>query len=376
MTRLISTVRAADRFAADPGRSYTLPARYYYDPEIYEREKEAIFYRSWQFVGHAEKAANPGDYVTFKIHDQNVLIIRGQDGALRAFYNVCSYRAHELLEGAGNVEVITCPYHGWTYELDGRLRSARGSEKVEDFDAEEFCLKEVLVEVFLNFVFINLDRDARSLKSQTGTLEDEVRGFLPELDKLTFAHRTPYDLKANWKNVIENFNECYHCPLIHPTLSNDILQMSSYRIVTHDIHLSHRSRAKPPEDGVYDFDPKVSEHGQELGAWWLWPNIAFEVYPGGYLNTFHVMPAGPERSLKYLDFYLFDKTPTEEQQKVIDYRNATVELEDVAVVESVQRGLRSRAYRQGRLMVNPERNEDSEHALHHIQRLVLDALGR
>lgn len=131
------------RLNADPARSYTLSARYYTSPEIFEREREAVFFRSWIYAGHAEDLREPGSYITTMVLDQNILIARGKDMTLRAFYNVCSHRAHELLKGAGRAKVITCPYHAWSYHLDGRLRTARGSEKVESFDAAEFCLKPV-----------------------------------------------------------------------------------------------------------------------------------------------------------------------------------------------------------------------------------------
>ena len=160
--------RLLNKYQPDPERSYNLPARYYTDPEIFEREKEAIFFKTWQFVGHVEDLPEPGCYITTKIFDQNVVIIRGKDGHLRAFYNVCSHRAHELLEGSGKEAKISCPYHGWTYELDGGLFSARGSEKVKGFEPSEFCLKTVRLEVFLNLIFVNLDPDAPSLERPSG----------------------------------------------------------------------------------------------------------------------------------------------------------------------------------------------------------------
>ena len=130
----------------DPARSYTLSARYYISPEIYDREREAVFYRSWIYAGHVEELREPGSFITVPIIDQNVAVVRGKDGTLRAFYNVCQHRAHELLRGRGRTPVITCPYHAWSYHLDGRLRTARGSQNVEGFNADEFCLKGIQVE--------------------------------------------------------------------------------------------------------------------------------------------------------------------------------------------------------------------------------------
>ena len=315
----------ADRFGPDPERSYTLTAPHYYDPGIFRLEREAIFCRAWNLVCHADSLRAPGDYATATIGDQNIVAIRGKDGSLRAFYNVCQHRGHELLRGAGNRKAITCPYHAWSYHADGRLRSARGSERVAGFDKAEFCLKQVRIEEFCTFVFVNLDAEAAPLASRTGALEDEIRGFAPRIDDLTFSHRLTYDLAANWKNVIENFLECYHCPVAHRDFAANLVDIETYRIVTHDIHHSHSARAKAPARAAYDFDPANSDHGQELGVWFLWPNLGFEVYPGGYLNIFHVVPMGPERSLEHVDFYFFDKDPTEDQRAVIRYRDETVQ---------------------------------------------------
>src|SRR3546814_9939303 len=133
------------------------------------------------------------------IGDQNVAVIRGKDGALRAFYNVCQHRAHELLRGRGRTPVITCPYHAWSYHLDGRLRTARGSQNVEGFNADEFCLKGIQVEEFGPFVFVNLDPDAAPLAQQSGGLLDELRHTVPALDTLTKFQTATFAVKANWK---------------------------------------------------------------------------------------------------------------------------------------------------------------------------------
>src|SRR5262245_47516101 len=134
------------KFTLDPEHSYTLPAAYYTDPGVFEREKECIFFRSWNFACHQSQVREPGRYVACAIADQNIAVLRGHDGQLRAFYNVCSHRAHELLTGCGKAKLITCPYHAWTYQLDGRLRTAAGQKKVDDFEAQDFALKPVRVE--------------------------------------------------------------------------------------------------------------------------------------------------------------------------------------------------------------------------------------
>ena len=141
-------------FSEDPKKSFTMPARFYNDPEIFELEKEAIFYNSWLYVGHASQLQNPGEYITAEIHEQNVFIVRSRDGELRGFYNVCAHRGHELLSGCGKTKLIVCPYHAWAYDLDGSLKKARNSENVEGFNKCDFSLTPVQVEIFCGMVFV------------------------------------------------------------------------------------------------------------------------------------------------------------------------------------------------------------------------------
>lgn len=370
----VSLAPAADRFDADPARSYTLAAPYYFDPEVYARELDEIFYRSWNYVAYAGELASPGSYVTTRIGDQGVFVIRGKDGELRAFHNVCAHRAHELLQGSGTAKVITCPYHAWSYRLDGRLRTARGSEKVEGFDRSEFCLKPLAVETYAGFVFVNLDRSAPSLAGLAGRLEQEIRSYAPELDRLKFAHRLTYELKANWKNVVDNFLECYHCPPAHPAFV-DLVEIKGYRTVCHDLYSSHISPPGRADNKAYSFDAATG--AKDFAAWWLWPNVTFITFPGSpNIAVLHIMPTGPETTREHLDFFFADSTPTAAEMEAIRYTDEVLQVEDIGLVESVQRGLHSRGYHQGRYIVDPERTDISEHGVHHFHGLVLRALHR
>jgi choline monooxygenase len=361
-----------DRYNADPALSYTLAAPYYFDPAVYEREKEAIFYRSWNYIGHIGQFAEPGSYVTARIGDQGVFVIRGKDGRLRAFYNVCSHRAHELLQGCGAAKVITCPYHAWSYRPDGSLRTARGSENVEGFKGEEFCLKQLAVEVYAGFVFVSLDRTVPPLAGLAGDLEREIRAYVPKLDGLKFAHRLTYELKANWKNVVDNFLECYHCPPSHPAFV-DLVDIKSYRTKCHALYSSHVSPPGRANNKAYSFDGGSGENN--FAAWWLWPNVTFVTFPGcPNIAVLHMMPTGPETTLEHLDFFFSDSTPTDAEMAAIKYTDEVLQVEDIALVESVQRGLHSRGYYQGRYIVDAARTDISEHGVHHFHGLVLSAL--
>ncbi|MGH6953628.1 MAG: aromatic ring-hydroxylating oxygenase subunit alpha [Alphaproteobacteria bacterium] len=365
--------RATDRFHPDPARSYTLPSRYYHDPAVFEREREAVWARSWLLVGHGEKVREPGDYLTAELADERVIVIRGRDGTLRAFYNVCQHRAHQLLEGSGHASVITCPYHGWSYQSDGRLRSARECEKVDGFEPGAFSLKPVRVELFCGFMFVNLDAAAPSLASLAPELEAEVRQYVKNLDRLTHAHRLTFEVTANWKTIIDNYLECYHCPVSHKGLSG-MLDLDDYRIDTYRIHSSQVSGTKRNSAAAYDTTgAEVTAHC----SWWLWPNLCWLQFPGrGGMMVYSHVPEAPERTLQVVDFYFPDKTPTAREWEQIKFLETTLRPEDKRLCESVQRGLRSRGYHQGRFMVDRARRAGwSEHGVHHFQTLVRRALG-
>ena len=360
------------RFDADPEKSWTIPKSYYTDPAVYEREKEAIFFRSWNYVCHSGQVAEPGAYHTIQIADQNVVVLRGQDGVLRAFYNVCSHRAHELLSGCGHTRMITCPYHAWTYHTDGRLRSAVGQKRVEGFQPDEFALKPVKLEEYAGFVFVNLDLDAAPLASEAGTLAADIAGYAPDVPALKFAHRLTYEIKANWKNVVDNFLECYHCSVAHPAFV-DLVDIKNYHTKTYGLYSSHISPPGRSDNTAYQIGDGPS---QNFAAWWLWPNVTFNVFPGSAnITVLHIQPTGPETTLEHFDFFFADATPTEGEQQAIDYIDRVLQPEDIGLVESVQRGLHSRGYLQGRLMVDRDRSFNSEHGLHHFHRLVLQKLG-
>jgi choline monooxygenase len=360
------------KFDRDPEKSYTAPAGFYTDPLVYEREKEEIFFKSWNYAAHVSQLAEPGSYVTTMVADQNIAVIRGHDGELRAFYNVCSHRAHELLKGCGKANIVTCPYHAWTYHLDGRLRSAIGQKRVDGFAAEDFGLKPVRLEEYAGFVFVNLDPDAVPLKETAGDLANEIAGYNNEVPQLKFTHRLTYDIKANWKNVVDNFLECYHCTPAHPAFV-DLVDIENYRTKTYGIYSSHISPPGRADNSAYKL-PEGMEGN--FAAWWLWPNVTFNIFPGcSNITVLHIMPTGPETVREHFDLFFAEGTSPEIMQGAIDYLDKVLQPEDIGLVESVQRGLHSRGYNQGRFMVDKERTFISEHGLHHFHALVLGKLG-
>jgi carnitine monooxygenase subunit len=360
-------------FDPNPARSYSLSAEAYISQDWYDIELEAITKRTWRWVCHEEKLLEVGDYVTVNVGDQPILIVRDKREELRAFYNVCKHRAHELLSGEGRTGVITCPYHAWAYDLTGQLRKAPETENLEEFSTSEICLDQVKVEAFCGFVYVNLDAKAEPLHVISGDLGKEITHWAPDIKDLTFAHRLTYDIKSNWKNVVDNFLECYHCPTAHKDFCT-LVDMDTYKVTTHGIYSSHMAEAGKTANTAYSVeDATVTDHA----VWWLWPTTCIMRYPGrGNMIILNIIPVGPNRTLETYDFFLEESTPNEAELESVKYLDEVLQVEDIGLVESVQRGMNTPAFQQGRIVHDPEGSGKSEHAVHHFHGLVLDAYAK
>jgi choline monooxygenase len=360
-------------FDGDAEQSFTIPARYYLDADILEQEKEAIFYRNWWYSGHQSQLTEPGCYLTVQVCEQNIIVIRDKSGELKAYYNVCQHRGHELLFGNGKVRTITCPYHAWSYDFDGDLKAARNTEKMVNFDKCQFSLKPVQVEVFCGLVFVNLDPEAIPLQIQAAGLETEIREFCPRVDEVIFAQRDDYAVASNWKVMVDNFLECYHCHPAHQDFVN-MVDMSSYRSKVNGIYSSHISNmVATTESSAYHFEKGEVDFG--YAGWFLWPNLTIWIYPGEpNISTLQMIPNGAGQTIEHQDWYLPNPEPTRQQRDAMDYQRDVLQPEDVRLCESVTRGLQSKGYNQGRFVVDPERSELSEHAVHHFQQMYVDAM--
>ena len=361
---------AGEGYDSVASRSASIGSDCYIDPGFLEVERERIFRRSWQFLCHEEKLREPGSYVTASVQERSIVAVRGEDGALRAFYNVCKHRGHELLKGAGKRRLITCPYHAWVYALDGRLHRARRSELIENFDADGISLTPVQVEVFCHLVFVNLDRRAPPLAEQAEGLAREVTGYAPDLADLAFAHRLTYTVRANWKAVVDNFLECYHCPVAHRDFVT-LVEMDTYKVTTHGIWSSHMAKAGRAQNRAYGVgEASVTDHA----VWYLWPNTTLMRYPGrGNFMVWRFIPVGPEETYEEFDFFFESAPPTEPEMEAIRFIDEVLQPEDIGLVESVQRGMRTPAFERGRYLVDPNGSGLSEHAVHHFHGLVLEA---
>lgn len=362
--------RIAGGYDQNPAAAMSLKAEAYTDPAWFALEQNAIFAKSWQWVCHIEKVREPGQYVTATIAGRSIVVLRDREGVLRAFYNVCKHRAHELLEGEGVANHIMCPYHAWVYRLDGGLHRAPHTESLVGFNKDEICLDAVQVEAFCGFIYVNLDPNAAPLAEQSGDLGREIMYWAPEVEELTFGHRLTYDIKSNWKNVVDNFLECYHCPTAHKDFCT-LVDMDTYKVTTHGMYSSHMADAGQNANSAYDVsNAAVKTHA----VWWMYPTTCIMRYPGRpSMIILNIIPMGPDRTLETYDFYLVDQTPDEAEQEAIRYLDEVLQVEDIGLVESVQRGMTTPAFDQGRIVHDPEGSGKSEHAVHHFHGLVLDA---
>ena len=336
----------------------TLPWSWYSDADLLRLEQERIFRRGWQYVGPAEHAAEPGDYFTCRIGDVPVVVTRDRLGELHALLNVCRHRGSIVAQGRGNRETLQCPYHAWTYGLDGRLRAAPRANREPGLDTDNIALRELRVESWGPLLFVNADENAAPLAGTLGPVPELVAAAGIEPDSLRFRRRGEFELSCNWKIAIENYLECYHCAVAHPGFSAVVdVSADAYRLETHEL-------------GSSQFGPTKRGEGAVEGQFhWLWPTTKVYALPGPQnLAVGPLAPLGPEATTGFLDYFFPEDVGEAEVEELLAFDDQ-VGLEDRALVESVQAGVRSGLLEEGRLM--PE----SERLLSHFQQLVREALA-
>jgi phenylpropionate dioxygenase-like ring-hydroxylating dioxygenase large terminal subunit len=354
------------REALAQGRS--LPAERYTDAEFFEREKVRIFAASWNYVGRVEQVTKAGDFLTGRVGDVPVVIVRDEAGALRAYANVCRHRGSELvLEKCGNRRTLQCHYHAWTWGLDGTLRAAPHCKEQAGFDKAEFPLWPLGVDTFGPFIFVNPGSAACSLAASLGQLPSIIRSAGADIDTLTFRERREYPIQANWKVVVENFLECYHCAISHPGFA-DLIDLDKYQVVAYD-HCSVQRGPRKVSARSQHTESIATDEVQEGIYTYLWPNFMLNIYPGaGNASTNLILPIDEHHCLAVYEFFFSERMPEEDQRAMVDFIDQ-VQRQDIVIVESVQRGLRSGFYTQGQLILS------HENGIQHFQQLVFSALA-
>ena len=351
----------------------SLAAKYYTDPEVFKIETNGLLARTWQFAGHASQLKETGDYFTFDMAGESLFCIKGRDGEIRTFYNVCQHRAHQLVSGQGQTRVVVCPYHAWTYELTGELRAGPNIKAVEGFDKSSICLTSVRTEVFLGFIFVNLDNDAKPMDEWFPNVRTELESYIPHWDTLAPLEWVEIPENCNWKVSVENYSECYHCTLNHPTFSTGVVRPETYDIQPQGYCLRHTTECNSMDAMTYDINSGFDKNDQ-YSSWFLWPMFSFQVYPGNLLNTYHWRAVDADHVVVWRGWYSVGGTENDiVRQMAVQDRETTV-AEDIGLVESVQRGLKSRGYVPGPLVVDPKCGVNSEHSILTLQRWMKEAV--
>ena len=340
--------------------AYTIPAPWYTDARIAELELRNVFSRTWQTVGRTEQVEKTGQYLTASVAGEPVVVVRGSDDELRAFFNVCRHHAMTVMnEPCGQTPHLRCPYHGWTYNLEGELRGMTEFDGVCNFDRGQNGLVPVRVETWEKFVFVNLDAKAGSLVDFLGALVELARplGF----GELKFVERRSYTLDCNWKVYVDNFLDGgYHVPHMHKGL-NSVLDYTNYTIENVDRCCVQSSPVTV--DSTSEASAANTRKGNRAYYFWQYPNFMLNWYEG-YLDTNLVLPLGANRCEVIFDFY-FGDTSESNMAYVRESMGVSevVQQEDIVICAGVQRGLSSRAYQAGRLSV---RREAGEHLFHRL----------
>ncbi|MBF6024091.1 aromatic ring-hydroxylating oxygenase subunit alpha [Lysobacter niastensis] len=338
----------------------TIPSSWYIDDRIYERERRTTFSRTWQLAGRVDQLREPGQYVTCEIAGEPIVLVRGSDGELRGFFNVCRHHAAAVMtEPSGCAQNLRCPYHGWTYTLEGALKGTPSFNSECHFDRSEHGLAPVATAVWENWVFVRLDAQGPSLEEFLG--QDLIEQIRPlQLGKLHWFERRHYFFDCNWKVFVDNYLDGgYHVPHLHKGLDS-VLDYKNYTI---ENGTRFCLQSSPLTTNKAQDDYAAVRKGDRALYYWIHPNLMINWYEG-MMDTNLVLPMGVDKTEVIFDFWFADVSETAHA-----YNRASIDVgqqiqdEDMAICKSVQRGLHSRAYSTGRLSA---RREGGEHLFHRL----------
>jgi phenylpropionate dioxygenase-like ring-hydroxylating dioxygenase large terminal subunit len=347
-------------------RARTLPWSWYTDPAVFELEQERIFRRSWQYVARTDEVAEPGSFLATHAGHVPVVLVRDEQGELRAFLNVCRHRGSVICDGSGKRATLQCPYHAWTYGLDGRLVAAPRSDREGGIEHQELGLVPLHLDTWGPFVFVNPDADAPPLAETLDEVPERVAAAGIDVDGVRFLERAESEVDANWKLCAENYLECYHCAVAHPGFVAVVdVSPDSYLLEESGSRLSQTGPPRPEPRGSYDPAGEVERGQFHL----LFPNTVVNVMPGRpNLSIGPLVPVAPGRTYRFLD-YLVAADADDAWIRELSAFDAQVGAEDTRLVERVQRGVASGLLDEGRLL------PQSERLVAAFQRLVVEALA-
>ncbi|SNT52014.1 Phenylpropionate dioxygenase, large terminal subunit [Bacillus sp. OK838] len=332
--------------------SFTLPFFNYTDSQFFEEERKKVFSESWIFVGHTSQVNKIGDFFTFEVAGEPIIVTHGNDGKLRAFYNICPHRGTKVEQKEkGNKKILQCAYHGRTFKLDGLVHRAPNFGKNEQGDRS--CLRSIQLDVQRSMIFVNLAPNAPALADEYQEYLNELQRY-PFLDSLQLVKENRRLIEANWKAVVDNFLECDHCSIAHPAFSKTF-DMSKYTLVPSDKFSYQCSNVKGEDENL------------SVRFYWVWPNMMLSVYPGtGNMTTTQLIPLEAEKTMAVYRYYFMDVHITKEEEEMIKFVDQVRE-EDFDLVELLQTGLRSQAFDKG--IYSP-----TEHAMQHFHKMIGNAM--
>jgi choline monooxygenase len=359
-TSEVAKILASYDDKAPLAEAMTIPGPFYVDPRIAGLEAHTVFSKTWQVIGRVDQVEKPGDFVTFTVAGEPIVAVRGADGVLRAFYNVCRHHAAAVVtEPCGQAQILHCPYHGWNYGLDGSLKGMPEFDGVKNFDRAANGLIPVQVGVWEKFLFVNLDPQARPLGEFLGGI---VKRLAPlSVSRLYYFASRSYDIACNWKVFVDNYLDGgYHVPHLHKGL-NSVLDYKQYTIENEDRYCLQSS---PMVESREDAATGATRKGDRAYYFWQYPNFMINCYEG-YMDTNLVLPLDVDHCRVIFDFYFADVSsePAKKYNAESIAVGERVQDEDLGICEAVQRGLKSRAYGAGRLSV---RREAGEHLFHRL----------
>ena len=335
--------------------AHALHASFYVNPRWLRVEQQGVFGATWQLAAHTGDLRDPGDHVPAEIAGKPVLLVRQADGGLKAFYNVCRHRAGPLAVCNGKAaRALHCKYHGWTYELDGRLRAAT---EMQEFDVRSERLVDIRVQEWQGLVFVALSEEAPPFETVYANIRERIAPI--DLGAMRFAKRDTYRIHCNWKVYVDNFLEGYHLPFVHPGL-NKVLDYRAYDTELHDWYSLQHSPLRN-NDGIYG-------DGNAF-YYFVYPNIMLNITPGR-LQTNRVLPDGQGSCFVEFDYYYAQEPDVLARVEAEQQFSHAIQEEDIFICEQVQKGLSSGAYEAGRL--NPRR----ESGVWHFQNLLRAAYAR
>ncbi len=366
----MQTVKKAGELIQALERGESLPASWYTDPEISATEIEKIFRKSWQYIGPLQKLRNEGDYITGSVGEIPVVVLRNHNG-LAGFINVCRHRRHQVMKGCGHSKIMQCAYHAWTYDLEGKLKAAPRSDREANFSLEAYPLLSIKVDVLGPFVFASVDPNCKPLDYYFGSVLEIINKSGIDLDSLELWQRSEWQARANWKTMLENYLECYHCAVAHPGFSAAIdVDQDSYKLTPYEWFSSQvghvRESALKGESRVKIYDARGSVTQAQYHL--LWPNFTININPGfPNLSVDVWLPDGPNKAKGFSEQFFAAGVDKKWAEELIQF-NVEVGQEDDALTNSVQQGLIGGYPSVGRFLTS------SEQLCIHFQKLIVKAL--